>query len=140
MGRLVSTRAKNDGHEVSVVLTSRDATRSAEELDELLSGHDAAIDFSVADAVLANVTSCVRARYHSWKELPDGTIMNQKCVALLMSNDGSLIYGANFSIGVNLFYGIVSRWQNCFSACRTMMRLSKKHTTRANATRHQVLR
>ena len=30
MGRLVSKLAKDDGHEVSLVLTSRDATRSAE--------------------------------------------------------------------------------------------------------------
>ena len=114
MGRLVSTRAKHDGHEVSLVLTSRDATRGAEELNQLLSGHDAAIDFSVADAVVANVTACVRARL----PLVEGTTgwnKNESEVRRLVAeHDGSLIYGANFSIGVNLFYGIVSRAAELF--------------------------
>ena len=114
MGRLVSTRAKNDGHEVSLVLTSRDATRSAEELNELLSGHDAAIDFSVAGAVVANVTACMRAGL----PLVEGTTgwnKNESEVRRLVEeHGGSLIYGANFSIGVNLFYGIVSRAAELF--------------------------
>jgi 4-hydroxy-tetrahydrodipicolinate reductase len=43
-------------------VTSRDAKRSAIEMDESLKGMDAAIDFSVAGAVLANVSACARAR------------------------------------------------------------------------------
>src|SRR3982074_2999114 len=61
MGRLVSARAQDEGHEVALILTSSDAKRSSDELQELLRGHDAAIDFSVADAVLSNVAACARA-------------------------------------------------------------------------------
>ena len=114
MGRLVSARAQDDGHEVSLVLTSRDATRSAEELIELLRGHDAAIDFSVAGAVLANATACVRAGL----PLVEGTTGWHKHESdvrrIVEDHGGALIYGANFSIGVNLFYGIVARAAELF--------------------------
>lgn len=114
MGRLVSTLAKDKGHEVSIVLTSRDATRSAEELGEMLRGHDAAIDFSVADAVLTNVAACARAGL----PLVEGTTgwnKHESAVSqIVQEHGGTLIYGANFSIGVNLFYGIVARAAELF--------------------------
>ena len=109
MGRLVSRLAKDEGHEVSVVLTSRDATRSAEELEDLLRGHDAAIDFSVADAVLANVTSCARAGIPIVEGTTGWNNHESEVRQIVADNDGALIFGANFSIGVNLFYGIVVR-------------------------------
>jgi 4-hydroxy-tetrahydrodipicolinate reductase len=114
MGRLVTTRAKDDGHQVSLVLTSRDSTRSAEELGELLRGHDAAIDFSVADAVLANVTACVRAGLPLVEGTTGWNKHESEVRQIVAKHDGALIYGANFSIGVNLFYGIVARAAELF--------------------------
>jgi 4-hydroxy-tetrahydrodipicolinate reductase len=114
MGRLVSSRAEDDGDEVSLVLTSRDATRSAEELGELLRGHDAAIDFSVADAVLANVTACVRAGLPLVEGTTGWNKHESEVRQIVEKHGGALIYGANFSIGVNLFYGIVSRAAELF--------------------------
>ena len=114
MGRLVSTRAKDDGDEVSLVLTSRDATRPAEELVELLRGHDAAIDFSVADAVLANVTACVRAGLPLVEGTTGWNKHESEVRQIVEEHGGALIYGANFSIGVNLFYGIVARAAELF--------------------------
>jgi 4-hydroxy-tetrahydrodipicolinate reductase len=115
MGRLVSSRAKDDGDEVSLVLTSRDATRSAEELGELLRGHDAAIDFSVADAVLANVTACVRAGVPLVEGTTGWNRHEPEVRQIVNEHGGALIYGANFSIGVNLFYGIVTRAAELFA-------------------------
>lgn len=114
MGRLVSTRAKDDGHEVSLVLTSRDATRTAEELGKLLRGYDAAIDFSVADAVLANVTACVRAGVPLVEGTTGWSKHESEVRQIVEEHGGALIYGANFSIGVNLFYGIVARAAELF--------------------------
>jgi 4-hydroxy-tetrahydrodipicolinate reductase len=109
MGQLVCARAKDEGHEVSLVLTSNDAGRSAEELQALLRGLDAAIDFSVANAVLSHAEACARARVPlvvgttGWNaSLPDVRRVVEEHL-------GALIYGANFSIGVNLFYRIVAR-------------------------------
>jgi 4-hydroxy-tetrahydrodipicolinate reductase len=115
MGRLVSTRAKDDGDEVSLVLTSRDATRSAEELGELLRGHDAAIDFSVADAVVPNVTACVRAGIPLVEGTTGWNKLEPEVRQIVSEHGGALIYGANFSVGVNLFYAIVARAAELFA-------------------------
>lgn len=114
MGRLVSTRAKDDGDEVSLVLTSRDATRPADELADLLRGHDAAIDFSVADAVLGNVTACARAGLPLVEGTTGWNRHEPQVRQIVAEHGGALIYGANFSIGVNLFYGIVARAAELF--------------------------
>src|ERR1044071_2951529 len=102
MGRLVETRARADGHEIGLVVTSSDAGRSAEALAAALRGHDAAIDFSVADAVLRNIEACARAGVTlvegttGWH---DGLDEARRVVA---AHGGSLVHGANFSVGVNL--------------------------------------
>src|SRR5947209_18521581 len=62
MGKLVEARAAAERHEVSRIITSSNAARGVEALAEALRDHDAAIDFSVADAVRTNVEACVRAR------------------------------------------------------------------------------
>jgi 4-hydroxy-tetrahydrodipicolinate reductase len=114
MGRLVSARAKGEGHEVALVLTSSDATRSADELQELLQGHDAAIDFSVAGGVLANVTACARADVPIVEGTTGWNSYEPKVRRVVEEHGGALIYGANFSIGVNLFYRLVSRAAELF--------------------------
>jgi 4-hydroxy-tetrahydrodipicolinate reductase len=116
MGRLVEARARADGHEIGLVVTSRDANASAAELSELLRGHDAAIDFSVASAVLRNIESCARAEV----TLVEGTTGWQDQIEdvrrVIDEHNGSLVYGANFSVGVNLFYRIVGRAAEMFAA------------------------
>lgn len=114
MGQLTRARALDEGHEVALVLTSRDAARSAVEIEESLRGLDAAIDFSVAEAVVANATACARARV----PLVVGTTGWNAYLAdverVVTEYGGALVYGANFSIGVNLFYRIVARAAELF--------------------------
>ncbi|MEO6390197.1 MAG: dihydrodipicolinate reductase C-terminal domain-containing protein [Pyrinomonadaceae bacterium] len=114
MGRLVNARANDDGDQVTLVFTSRDRSRLADELVELLRGNDVAIDFSVSDAVVGNVTACARAGL----PLVEGTTGWQENAAQLLQivaeHNGALVYGANFSVGVNLFYGIVQRAAESF--------------------------
>ena len=109
MGRAVVARAREAGHEIGVVLTSRDAQAPVDELVIRLRGHHAALDFSVADAVLTHVTACARAGVPlvlgttGWQgQLADVRHVIEEC-------RGALVYGANFSIGVNLFYRLVDR-------------------------------
>ncbi|HEY0384581.1 MAG TPA: dihydrodipicolinate reductase C-terminal domain-containing protein [Pyrinomonadaceae bacterium] len=123
MGQLVEARAESEGHEIALVLTSSNGARvgacvgepRAEELAARLRGLEVAIDFSVAGAVLANVEACALARVPlvvgttGWRE-------HEPVVRSLISqHDGALIYGANFSVGVNLFYRIVARAAELFS-------------------------
>jgi 4-hydroxy-tetrahydrodipicolinate reductase len=108
MGQLVSTQARAAGDEIGVSLTSRDASGSTEELAATLKGHDAAIDFSIGAAVVKNVEACASAGVPlvegttGWKD-QEGEVRR-----IVAEHDAALVYGANFSIGVNVFYRIVA--------------------------------
>jgi len=116
MGQLVELLAKDAGHEVGAVITSREASDGAGSLVEALRGHDAAIDFTVAGAVRANVEACVAAGV----PLVEGTTGWGAHVETVRQaverGGGALIYGANFSVGVNLFYRVVARAAELFGA------------------------
>jgi 4-hydroxy-tetrahydrodipicolinate reductase len=116
MGQLVASRAKDEGHEVALVLTSHDAARSADETAELLRGVDAAIDFSVADAVLANTQACVRAGVPLVEGTTGWQAREREVRRVVEESGGAFIYGANFSIGVNLFYRIVAHAAELFQS------------------------
>ena len=108
MGSLVEARAKDGGHDVAVIFTDLDAARPPEEIARALRGADAAVDFSVGAAVPGHVTACVQAGV----PLVEGTTGWQAHLAevrdAVEKGKGALVYGANFSIGVNLFYRIVT--------------------------------
>src|SRR5678816_2961093 len=112
MGQLVKAAAHKRGDEIGVVLTSKDY----DQLAEKLRGHDVAIDFSIGDAVLKNIEACARARV----PLVEGTTgwMQHESTAkqLITEHSGAMVYGANFSIGVNLFYRIAKQAAALFSA------------------------
>lgn len=115
MGQLVSARARSEGHEVVLVLTSRDAERGADEIQQSLRGLDAAIDFTVADAVLKNVAACARAGVPLVEGTTGWQARQQEVRSIVEEHQGALIYGANFSIGVNLFYRIIARASELFA-------------------------
>jgi 4-hydroxy-tetrahydrodipicolinate reductase len=114
MGRLVGACAVAEGHEVGLVLSSRDATRQVDKLRQLLQGHDAAIDFSIAEAVRGNVTACVQAGVPIVVGTTGWHAHEAEVRRMVAESDGALVFGANFSIGVNLFYRIVTRAAELF--------------------------
>ena len=118
MNRMVSALARQESHEVTLVLTSKDAALGIEDLSERLAGHDAAIDFSTAGAALTNIEACARASV----PLVEGTTGwredKERARRIIEEHSGALVYGANFSIGVNLFYRIVSYAAELFHASR----------------------
>ena len=109
MGKLVETLAGAAGDEIGLKVASNDAATAAPELSTALRGHDVAIDFSVAVAVPRNIEACARAGV----PLVEGTTGWQEketeARRLIADHQGALVYGANFSIGVNVFYRIVSQ-------------------------------
>jgi 4-hydroxy-tetrahydrodipicolinate reductase len=116
MGRLVEARARADGHEIGLVVTSHDATRTAEELAKELRGHDAAIDFSVASAVLRNVEACANANVPLVEGTTGWNEQREAAQRIVEGANGALVYGANFSVGVHLFYRIVARAAELFAS------------------------
>jgi 4-hydroxy-tetrahydrodipicolinate reductase len=104
MARVVEAEARAAGHDLGAVITSRNAADAA----RLLPGHTVAIDFSVPAAVIEHVTAAVTAGV----PLVQGTTGWQRdepdVRRIVEQGGGALIYGANFSIGVNLFYRLVA--------------------------------
>jgi 4-hydroxy-tetrahydrodipicolinate reductase len=106
MGKLIKTLAENKKHEITVIINESDANLSAEELAEKLKDVDTAIDFSIAEAVRRNVEACLIAEV----PLVEGTTgwngQKDEIKKLVEAKNGAFVFGANFSIGVNLFYRI----------------------------------
>lgn len=111
MGQLVAAEARKRGDEVGDVFTSKETA-----LAEKLQGHDVAVDFSVGEAVLKNIEACARAKV----ALVEGTTGWKQHEAearqIVDENSGAMVYGANFSIGVSVFYRIVKHAAALFAA------------------------
>src|SRR5215204_5534072 len=116
MGQLVAAEARKAGDEIGTVITSKDRELTFDQLIEKLRGHDAAVDFTIGETVLKNIEACARANVclvegtTGWKE--DETKARQ----IITEHSGAMVYGANFSVGVNLFYRITKRAAELFAA------------------------
>jgi len=114
MGRLVGQLAGEKGHEIGLTIDIDDAGREIDDLVEALKLCDVAIDFSIADAVPKNVESSVRAGVPlvigttGWHSQVD------RVRDLVQKHDGALVYGPNFSVGVQVFYRIAARAAELF--------------------------
>ena len=106
MGKLIGTLAEKNGHEIAVVIDDADAGLSAADLAAKIMDADVAIDFSVAEAVRRNVEACVAARVALVEGTTGWNAQRDEIERLIRQGDGAVVYGANFSIGVNLFYRI----------------------------------
>lgn len=114
MGHLVEARARDEGYEIAVKLTAHDAARDVEELANLLRGIDAAVDFSVAGAVPRNSVVCALAGVPLVEGTTGWNDRREEVLSVIREHDGALVYGANFSIGVNVFYRIVAHAASLF--------------------------
>jgi 4-hydroxy-tetrahydrodipicolinate reductase len=130
MGRLVRTLAADDGHEIARVITSQYAARSTDDLVELLRGHDAAIDFSVTTAVLKNIEAAARAGVPIVEGTTGWNADEREARRLVEAHAGALVFGANFSIGVNLFYRIVARAAELFASTDYAPFIEEAHLAR----------
>ena len=115
MGRLIGALAENRDHEIAVIIDDADANLSAAELAEKLKSAEVAIDFSAADAVKRNVEACVSAQIPLVEGTTGWNAERAGIEKFVKENDGAFVFGANFSVGVNLFYRIVSRAAELFS-------------------------
>ncbi len=108
MGKLIGRLAVEKGHSVAVFITDVDAELSAAELAKRLSVCDVAIDFTVAAAVRRNVEACVAAGVPLVEGTTGWNPDRDEIERLVSERMGAMVFGANFSIGVNLFYRIVA--------------------------------
>jgi 4-hydroxy-tetrahydrodipicolinate reductase len=106
MGKLIESLAKEKGHKIAAVLHETEAGLTAAELAERLAGVDVAVDFSTAEAVRRNVEACVRAGVPLVEGTTGWNSGKETIEKIVLDGNGAFVFGANFSIGVNLFYRI----------------------------------
>ncbi len=115
MGKLIKTLARNENHEIAVVIDEDDANLSAEELAGKLKEVDTAIDFSIAEAVKRNVEACLIANVPLVEGTTGWNAEKESIKKMVVEKNGAFVFGANFSIGVNLFYRIADFASELFS-------------------------
>jgi 4-hydroxy-tetrahydrodipicolinate reductase len=108
MGRLIHVFAENKGHEVVVAFDEPDRDISADEMAAKMAGAEVAIDFSNAAAVKRNVTACVKAGVALVEGTTGWSEQKAEIEKIVLDGNGAFLFGANFSIGVNLFYRIAA--------------------------------
>jgi len=116
MGQLVAAEARKGGDEVGAVVTSKEGALTIEQVAEKLRGHDAVIDFSSGETVLKNIEACARARVRLVEGTTGWKQHESEANQIVSEHSGAMVYGANFSIGVNLFYRIVKQAASLFAA------------------------
>ncbi len=116
MGQLVAAEALKANDEVGVIVTKSHKDLKVTELSELLRGHDVAIDFSVAETALKNLKACVSAGVPLVEGTTGWKTDEAEASRFVTDEGGALVYGANFSIGVNIFYRIVKQASALFAA------------------------
>ena len=112
MGQLAAAEARKAGDEVGAVITRK----NSDELADKLRGQDVVIDFSVGEAVLKNVEACARARVPLVEGATGWKQHEAQAQQIVNEHSGAMVYGANFSIGVNLFYRIARQAAALFAA------------------------
>ena len=104
-GSLVAEVARQRGHQVNV-LGASDNDRASALTPVKLAPVDMVIDFTTPTAVLDNIEACIR----SGRSIVVGTTGWYGELArirqMVEKSESALLYAANFSIGVNLFFEI----------------------------------
>lgn len=101
MGQIIERFALERGHEVVLKININN-------LDDLtianLSNADVAIDFSAPDAVIDNIYKCFEASLPIVVGTTGWYGKLQEIKNECLSSNNTILYGSNFSIGVNLFF------------------------------------
>ena len=106
MGKLIRQLAEEKGYEIAAVIDDTDSGSSAAQLGEKLKGSDVAIDFTSAEAVRRNVEACVATGVPLVEGTTGWNDQREVIERLVRESVGAMVFGANFSIGVNIFYRI----------------------------------
>jgi len=97
MGKVIEKAALERGHEI--VLRKTGSTTF-----DGLQNADVAIDFSIPDAAVENITTCLNQGVPIVSGTTGWLDSYEDMVSLCNEKNGAFIYGSNFSLGVNLFF------------------------------------
>ncbi len=97
MGKVIEKIALERGHSIVLKKSSTDSF-------EGLKNADVAIDFSVPNVAIAHISECLNNNIPVISGTTGWLDDYEKMVELCKTNNGSFIYGSNFSLGVNIFF------------------------------------
>lgn len=97
MGKVIERIALERGHQIVL-------RKSSSASFEGLQNADVAIDFSVPDSAVCNISECFNTNVPIVSGTTGWLEQYDEMVALCNEKNGSFIYGSNFSLGVNIFF------------------------------------
>lgn len=115
MGRLIEKLALEAGDEIVAIIDERHENSTAESVAAELNSAEVAIDFTTAGAVRRNVEACLIAGVPLVEGTTGWNEQKAEIMDLVKAKDGAFVFGANFSIGVNVFYRIADHASELFS-------------------------
>lgn len=131
-GSLVEEVARLRGHSVQV-LASQENRRAAALTGDRLRGVDAVIDFTTPEAVLDNVRACIGSR----KPIVVGTTGWYQYIPEIEREvreaNAAVLYGSNFSVGVNIFFEIIAVAATAISQGYAAKIVERHHTHKKDA-------
>ena len=104
-GSLVAQLAQERGHSVTA-LDSKENTNASGLTGEKLSGVDVVIDFTTPHSVVANIEACAHAGVNMVVGTTGWQAQLDRVRSVIEKSGTGLVYGSNFSIGVNVFFEI----------------------------------
>ena len=97
MGKVIERIALERGHAIVLRKTRQDNFEGLETAD-------VAIDFSIPDAAVENITACLQNGIPVVSGTTGWLAQYEAMKALCEKQNGAFLYGSNFSLGVNLFF------------------------------------
>ncbi|PZR22007.1 MAG: 4-hydroxy-tetrahydrodipicolinate reductase [Flavobacterium psychrophilum] len=97
MGKVIERIALERGHEIVL-------KKNAEDTFDGLENADVAIDFSIPDAAVGNISACLNSNVPVISGTTGWLEHYHNVAQLCEEKQGAFIYGSNFSLGVNIFF------------------------------------
>jgi len=131
-GALVADVARERGHDVEV-LSSRANEHASALTPERLANADVVIDFTNPDAVLNNIEACIRNKSSMVVGTTGWYQHLQEVERKVLEVGAGLLYGSNFSIGVNVFFEIAAAAAKGVSHGYSARIVERHHTQKKDA-------
>jgi 4-hydroxy-tetrahydrodipicolinate reductase len=116
MGSEVERRARADGHKIQFTIDLPENADGAGLTPEALAGVEAVIDFSQPEAVLPNIRRVAKAKVPMVVGTTGWYDGLEEVRQLIEKHESALVFGANFSIGANLFLKMAEYAARLFNA------------------------
>lgn len=114
MGQAVAALAEQRGHTIHTIVNRVENAGGRALNRERLAGADVAIEFTRPDAVVVNLERLIELGIPTVTGTTGWTDTLRQITALVEKRKGALLYAANFSVGVHLFFRAARELARCF--------------------------